>query len=384
MGSKLVTYQKHNSFVDIRRKNPDVWEVYDRIKMLFQTLQDEDVPLKWRALIQRMRDELIRGIYPEDGIFFEIHPYVEEEIKRIPQRELLRYLIYRYRYEIFPKKKLLDNFPPCLQIEPVSICNYRCIFCYQTDTTFTRRQNGHMGMMNLDLFKALIDQAEGHCEAVTLASRGEPLVCRDIEQMLAYCRDKFLGLKINTNASLMDERKSHAILQSGMNTLVFSVDAASEPLYSQLRVGGNLNQVANNIRRFQEIREKKYPNSTLITRVSGVKIQDDQNLNELEIFWGDLVDQVAFVKYNPWENTYLKPVNEISEACSDLWRRMFVWFDGTVNPCDVDYKSTLTVGNTSESSLSEIWQSEAYRGLRKKHFSNNRCLISPCNRCMVV
>ena len=46
-------------------------------------------------------------------------------------------------------------------------------------------------------------------------------------------------------------------------------------------------------------------------------------------------------------------VNEIATACSDLWRRMFIWWDGIVNPCDVDYKSTLAVGKATERRLSE-------------------------------
>ena len=75
-------------------------------------------------------------------------------------------------------------------------------------------------------------------------------------------------------------------------------------------------------------------------------------------FWGNLVDQVAFVNYNPWENSYKQVVNEITTPCSDLWRRMFVWWDGTVNPCDVDYKSTLAVGSIKTGTIESIWQNE--------------------------
>src|SRR5207247_4422898 len=64
-------------------------------------------------------------------------------------------------------------------------------------------------------------------------SRGEPLACPLIKEMLSYLRGKFLALKMNTNASLLDEVKCHAILASEMNTLVFSADAAAEPAYSR-------------------------------------------------------------------------------------------------------------------------------------------------------
>jgi radical SAM protein with 4Fe4S-binding SPASM domain len=234
------------------------------------------------------------------------------------------------------------------------------------------------------LFQKVVDEAEGKCEAITLASRGEPLVCKDIVKMLGYVRGKFLGLKINTNASLLDEEKTHAILQSGANTLVFSADAAEEPLYSQLRVNGKLEKVRSNVERFFEIRRRDYPDSTLITRVSGVRFSSAQNLDQMEKFWGEMVDQVAFVDYNPWENTYQRPVNNVSTPCSDLWRRMFVWYDGTVNPCDVDYLSTLKVGNARHESLSSLWTGAKYSEYRSKHLAQSRSALSPCQRCTVV
>ena len=54
-----------------------------------------------------------------------------------------------------------------------------------------------MGQMTLDLFKHIIDQAVGNVEFLSLASRGEPLICKDIVPMLEYARGKFLNLKIN-------------------------------------------------------------------------------------------------------------------------------------------------------------------------------------------
>ena len=65
-------------------------------------------------------------------------------------------------------------------------------------------------------------------------------------------------MKINTNASLLNESKCHAILQSGIKTLVFSADAAKEPDYSKFRVNGSLEKVIKNIERFQDIRSKNY------------------------------------------------------------------------------------------------------------------------------
>ena len=51
--------------------------------------------------------------------------------------------------------------------------------------------------MTLNLFKQIIDQAEGNIEFLSLASRGEPMICKDIIPMLEYTRGKFLNLKLN-------------------------------------------------------------------------------------------------------------------------------------------------------------------------------------------
>ena len=156
----------------------------------------------------------------------------------------------------------------------------------------------------LRTFKEVVDELEGNVEGITLASRGEPTVNKDLPLMLAYLSGKFLATKINTNAFLLNEDLAHSILQTDLQTLVFSADAASEPLYSKMRVNGNLDKIVRNIEKFYEIKEKEYSSSKLITRVSGVRYSEDQNIEEMEKFWSRFVDQVAFVDYNPWENAY--------------------------------------------------------------------------------
>ena len=133
----------------------------------------------------------------------------------------------------------MDDYPPYLQIEPTSFCNYRCVFCFQTNKDFTKRSNGYMGRMELETFKNVVDQAKGKIEFISLASRGEPLASPNIIKMLEYTKDKFLNLKINTNASVLTEKKCHAILNSGIKTVVFSADAADADLYSKLELMEN-------------------------------------------------------------------------------------------------------------------------------------------------
>ena len=92
----------------------------------------------------------------------------------------------------------------------------------------------------------------------------------------------------------------------------------------------------------------------------------------------------AFVDYNPWENSYDKETNDIKESCSDLWRRMFIWWDGKVNPCDVDYKSNLLIGSIEEKNLTKSWNSDEYDKLRSDHLKSKRQSIKPCKSCVLI
>ena len=376
-------YKKHNSFSNFRlskqENHLDVKKIIESLKLIIKKENDYSKKNVFEKLVRDLSDKK-----NTNNLVFKLSPNVIEEIKTIDKNKLGTYLYHRYRYEIFLQKKILDDFPPYLQIEPTSICNYRCVFCYQTDNVFNKKSNNFMGHMTFDVFKNIIDQIEGKIEFVSLASRGEPLMCKDIEKMLLYTQGKFLNLKVNTNASMLTEKKIHAILQSGIKTLSFSADASDEKNYSKLRVNGNLNKVLKNIELFNKIKENNYSSSNIITRVSGVKVNEQQNIDDMQNFWGSLVDQVAFVNYVPWENVYDSKEIDIPSPCSDLWRRMFIWWDGKVNPCDVDYKSKLSFGGLETNSISNIWKSEEYNNLRKAHLNKERGKIDPCNKCNVV
>ena len=64
-----------------------------------------------------------------DDILFKINDYEIFELSRLKKNEIFRYLAYRYKYKVYPLLKLQDNYPPCVQIEPTSKCNFRCIMC---------------------------------------------------------------------------------------------------------------------------------------------------------------------------------------------------------------------------------------------------------------
>ena len=304
------------------------------------------------------------------------------EFANIYDEKVFDYLIYRYKYNMYPTLKILDAYPPCVQIEPVSICNYRCVFCYQSDKTFSDKKTGFMGHMHLNLFKQIVDELEGNVESITLASRGEPTLHKQLGEMLDYIKGKFLAVKINTNASMLTDKLIHQILASDIQTICFSIDAADKKLYEKLRVNGNFEKIIKRVKRFSEIKKNEYPNSRLTTRISGVKVNHNQNLSDMVNIWKPFADIIAFTNYTPWESSYTNEQNDITLPCTELWRRLFVWWDGKVNPCDYDYKSILSKWNAKQGSITKIWNSDYYNMLRKKHLNKERRDLEPCKKCI--
>ena len=293
----------------------------------------------------------------------------------------LEYLIHRYKFKVFPAMKKEADFPPYLLIEPTSICNLRCVMCFQVDESFTRDKS-FMGHMDWDLFTSLVDQAKEHrCHSVTLASRGEPMLHKQIGKMLRYLGDAdILDVKINTTTRL-SESLIHDVLGSGVTTMTFSVDASDKETYERIRVLGKFDEVLNNIELFNTIRNKEYPDAVTTTRVGGVAVEGSQDPDEMERFWSQYVDLVSFNKLVPRWDSYNNEKAGLKSVCGFLYERMYVWWDGTSNPCDFDYKSPLAVGDAREQSISETWQGEKYQRLRSLHEKMQRSALNPCDRC---
>jgi len=294
-----------------------------------------------------------------------------------------KYLIHRYKFNYYEDHHVLPDFPIYLLLEPVSACNLRCPFCHQIDDDFTSNQQ-MMGKMDLSLFKKIIDEAhDGGTQAVTLTCRGEPTLHPQIGEMLEYCSGKFIELKMNTNATRLNEKLIHKILKSGMTELVFSVDSHYKEEFESLRVGANFESVVSNVKKFKEIRDRDYPNSACITRASGVQV-GKQDPEKFKKFWQPFVDHVVMVNMLHRWDIYNNSKNLSSKGfCHYLCRSLCIYFDGCVIPCDADYEGRLSVGSIKDNDIREIWNGEKYDNLINAHKDGRRDKYVPCDRCPI-
>jgi|TARA_B110000037_G_C17120390_1_gene505563 radical SAM protein with 4Fe4S-binding SPASM domain len=356
--------------------------IYNSIKSSFKNSNNLSLTDKKLILIVlKSYEKTINNLNLEKSDFV-LTKHEINEFLNLEKKNILRYVVYRYKYNIYPKLKIIDEYPPNIQIEPTSQCNLRCIMCYQSDKSFSSKSAGFMGYMKLDLLKKIVDEIEGKIEAVTFASRGEPTLHGELDEFLKYCDGKFLGLKLNTNATLLDEKKINSLLSSDLQSLVLSIDEKNKENYEKIRVNAKFEKIMKNLELLKNIREKNYKNSKLMIRISGVKINTEQNVEEMNQFYKEFADEIVLVDYDPWESAYENKINNIEDECSELYRRMFVWQDGKVNPCDYDYKSTLSQWNANKDDIKSIWNSKYYNEIRDLHRSKERSKIEPCRRCI--
>ncbi len=300
--------------------------------------------------------------------------------------QLYNYLFFRYKFRISGEQKIVFDAPLYLLIEPVSTCNLRCPFCFQTDKSFTKKP--YMGVMKMDLFKRIADEANDiGVGAITLASRGEPTLSKNYTDMIEYISTKknIYEIKTNTNATFLTEKICHALLKNNVNQIVISADHYIKSDYERLRLGANFEKIVANVDMLFNIRKEFYPDSITEIRVSGVDNEKNLNLKKFEEFWLKRSDHVSSTyPLERWDTYSNKMHPEINDPCYNLWDRMYVWFDGKVNPCDADYKSYLTYGDVTKNSIKEIWNGEQINQTRYLHQNKQRKCINPCNRCGVT
>ena len=84
---------------------------------------------------------LLENLKSEKKLPFPINKHIEFYIEKNKKNldKIIKYIIFRYKFYLAGKEKINLGYPPYLLVEPVSTCNLRCPFCFQTDKTFTKK-----------------------------------------------------------------------------------------------------------------------------------------------------------------------------------------------------------------------------------------------------
>lgn len=295
------------------------------------------------------------------------------------------YAAYRKNWDLASNAHFVFDFPLFLEIESSYSCNFECPPCPRHFFPSVPKY----GFLSNDLFDKIFAEAKEHgLPSIGYSHGGEPLIRKDIPKLMQKARDAgILDRMIHTNASLLTKEMSVALIESGLTKINFSLDAATAETFAITRLGGNYDQVMQNIRDFLEAK-KKFGKSYPRVRVSF--IVSEANKHERQAFydmWKDKVNIVAFQQeYDFAKRESLHGVFEKRRkepfCCSEPFQLLTVTRDGDIILCIHDYAHEVVLGNLKTHTIYECWHSETMNKFRSLHLQDRWNEVSPCSKCV--
>jgi MoaA/NifB/PqqE/SkfB family radical SAM enzyme len=137
-----------------------------------------------------------------------------------------------------------------IYIEPTVACNLDCITC------FRNAWEQPIGRMSEESFEAILAGLRelDPIPNVYFGGIGEPLFHPKTVDWIADV--KALGVKVEliTNGTILTEKKSQELIDSGLDVLWVSIDGASPETYADVRMGAELPNIVRNLKRFAKMR----------------------------------------------------------------------------------------------------------------------------------
>jgi len=265
------------------------------------------------------------------------------------------------------------RLPEIVQIESTNICNARCVFCPRDE--MHRKQ----GVMDEALFRKVVDECAAlGIQHVRLHNFGEPFVDRHLAEKIAYAKRQGIAeVGVISNGSLIDEQVARAVIDAGLDAINISVDASGREVFERTRVGLKYDKVIANIERLVRLRgELGRTHPKLI--LSFVRQDNGEEERAFIERWRQVADKVHITDIHNWAGT-LNRESDVRFPCYRQWLTFTVLWDGRVSLCCADFDGKVTLGDLRTSSLREIWDSEAYRAVRREHLQSGGPAI--CHGC---
>lgn len=84
--------------------------------------------------------------------------------------------------------------------------------------------------------------------SIDLFNWGEPLFNKQVYDMIRHAYKHHIITSVSTNFNYFSEKSAEALISSGLDFLILSIDGASQETYEQYRVGGDFQKVIQNIK----------------------------------------------------------------------------------------------------------------------------------------
>lgn len=263
--------------------------------------------------------------------------------------------------------------PEIVQIESTNICNAKCVFCPRDE--MERRQ----GIMDMALYRRIVDEcAELGIAHLRMHNYGEPFVDRALVEKVRYAKERGIPqVGMISNGSLLTEKAARGMIEAGLDAINISVDASGKETFERTRVGLKYDKVIGNVERLLALRQEAGTSRPKLI-LSFVRQDNSEDERAFIEHWRNRADKIHVTDLHNWAGT-LHQQSDVNYPCYRPWLTFTALWDGRVALCCADFDGRTILGDLRTSTIREIWNSEAYRAIRREHLQSGGPEI--CRSC---
>ncbi|MCQ2310831.1 MAG: SPASM domain-containing protein [Paludibacteraceae bacterium] len=308
--------------------------------------------------------------------------------------------------------------PDFLSVEPANICQLACPQCpvglananrHDSDTlpTVDRRSNLPLSNPVLDLqhFRHILSQTQGFVHTVQFFFQGEPLLNKDLPEMIRLAHQEHIYTITSTNAQALTPLLAEQLIQAQLDKIIVSIDGLSEESYASYRQGGSLNQALRGLVCLRNAKNQFGGHTQIELQCLMLKSNEHEwdmfrrsyrqmGADSLSLKTAQFYDYVHGNPLMPSDERYsryalqtdgtYRPKNrlhsQVHKPCRRLFHGCVISVNGDVFPCCFDKTGQYKMGNIYSQSLRSIWHGEAFQRFRKQVYVN-RMKFPICTNC---
>jgi radical SAM protein with 4Fe4S-binding SPASM domain len=295
-------------------------------------------------------------------------------------------------------RKML-SLPPVLKLEPANVCDLDCPGCWTNDA----RRKGKTRFLSLSHFERIMAELGDYLNVIWLWGWGEPFLNKNIYEIINKARQRHILVICSTHGNVnWDRAELEAIVKSGLSMLTFAVDGTDDDTYSSYRISGSMEKVLDNIRLLVETKKRLGLVTPLVNMRMLVMAHNEHQTREFlalgQRCGADIVSYKGLCNFRKEDLNNLFPVDQkylryhaghthedllkdSSFNCTRPWRRMEIFADGAVTPCEFDLDREWQLGSLEDRiPLKNIWNNEVMQTFMQTLLSDMDA-ISFCKQC---
>jgi radical SAM protein with 4Fe4S-binding SPASM domain len=166
--------------------------------------------------------------------------------------------------------------PFFVSVEPAAVCQLHCPACPVGINQKSKIQNQKSQLMSRPVWERTLAEVSRTARIIQFYFQGEPLLHKDLHTMIAEAHQAGLYTIVSTNAQAMTPELAEALVQSGLNRIIISMDGLTEESYGAYRIGGSLDKTKAALQWLRESKIKN-PKSKILIELQCLRLKSNEH-----------------------------------------------------------------------------------------------------------